>query len=828
MSTVVSAVLGFAILLSLVSLFVPLARRMGLPYTVLIAALGAGLGFLALLGSEGNGVLSYAASSLQQLRIPSDGFFYVFLPPLLFAGGLTVDVRRLMDDVAPVLVLAVIAVLFCMLAVGLSLWLVTGAALLWCLMLGAIVATTDTAAVLSIFRDIGAPGRLTVIVEGESLFNDAAAIAIFFVLQGMLLSGAEFSLFEMSGEFAKGLIGGLLWGYLVARVYCWAIGQFRTGIVSEITLSVSLAYFTFVTAQAFLLVSGIIAVVVAAMTFVSSGRTKLSPGTWDTLLVTWKQLEFWATSLIFVLASMLTPKMLSEFRLSDLIGIATIFFAALIARATVMWGIFPLLTLAGIAQAISSAYKAVLCWGSLRGAVTAALALSVSENAAVEAVAPGAGRFIFVLAMGYVLATLFVAAPTLRPLMRILRLDKLTPQERLVRDRVMAMSRGRVREALVSVSQGLGMTMPLVAAQASGKLAPVEDIHAELSQSDLARAGLIVAANREAEMSLEYLQRGVVGRRIAERLRSDASAVLDGVRSNGAQGYIKAALSNQNPSWSFRSARWLHRRFSWTGPLSDEIAGRFELLIVEQLMLGELQIFAKEKIASLIGGESSSEVNAALSARQEAISGAIAALDLQYSEFTQAMRSRFLERLSISLEEAEYRNQHDQNLISNEVYEDLEENRRRRKSKLEHRPPLNLGLELAEMLMKVPMFVGLDQTQIGRLAQLLTTHLAVPGEAVIKTGETGDRMFFIASGTVDVIVAGQVVRKLERGDFVGEMALLTNQRRNADVISSGYANLLSLERRDFDVFLRNHPQLKARIEAEAAERLAQNLKAAVR
>jgi CPA1 family monovalent cation:H+ antiporter len=215
-----------------------------------------------------------------------------------------------------------------------------------------------------------------------------------------------------------------------------------------------------------------------------------------------------------------------------------------------------------------------------------------------------------------------------------------------------------------------------------------------------------------------------------------------------------------------------------------------------------------------------------MTARREAIDAAIAALDLQYADFTQAMRKRFLERVSVSLEEAEYQNQRDQNLISNEVFEDLEEDRRRRKMAMERRPSLDLGLELAEMLMKVPMFAGLDKAQLGRLAQMLTTDLATPGEAVIRVGETGDRMFFIGSGAMEVRVGGRAVRKLERGDFVGEMALLTNQPRNADVIALAYTNVLALKRRDFDAFLREHPQLRTKIEAEAAERLAQNLKAA--
>jgi CPA1 family monovalent cation:H+ antiporter len=407
--------------------------------------------------------------------------------------------------------------------------------------------------------------------------------------------------------------------------------------------------------------------------------------------------------------------------------------------------------------------------------------------------------------------------------MKALKLDKLSPQERMVRDRVMALSRVRVRDQLGKVSEALGIAGHTPAA-AVPEDAP--ESLGQMSHADLARAGLIIATNREAEMSLEYLRQGVVGSRIAERLRSDAAAVLDGLKAGGPEGYIRGALRLQRPSWSFRAALWLQRRFRWTGPLADEMAGRFELLIVKHLMLGELTSYAREKLAGLIGNVALVEVLEALSARREAVQSALGALDLQYADYTQSMRRRFYDRVGISLEEAEYQNQLDLSLISNEVHEDLQEVLRRRKSATEQRPPLDLGLELAEMLMKVPMFAGLDKAQLGRLAQLLNTELAVPGEYVIRVGESGDRMFFIGSGALEVRVGGRAVRKLERGDFVGEMALLTNQPRNADVIALAYTNVLALKRRDFDVFLRDHPQLKAKIEAEAAERLAQNLKAA--
>lgn len=824
MSPVVLAVFGFAVLLMLVSLLVPVARRVSLPFTVLLALVGSGLGFAATGGmvlTAGSSLFDYFVMSLQEMRIPAEGFLYVFLPPLLFAGGLTVDVRRLMDDLAPVMVLAIVAVLVCMVAVGTVLSAVTGAELVLCLMLGSIVATTDTAAVLGIFRDIGAPSRLQVIVEGESLFNDAAAIALFVVLLGVLTTHHEPDLLEGALEFGKGFVGGMILGWVAAQVTGWLISQFRGAPVTEITLTVAMTYLTFVLGQAFLLVSGIIAVVTAAMVFASDGRTRLSPGTWDTLLTTWRQLEFWATSLIFVLAAMLTPRMLGQLQTSDFIGVAVIFVTALVARAGVMWGVLPALSYWGLSQPISNSYKAVLVWGSLRGAVTAALALTVSET---PGLTPEAQRFIFVMAMGYVLATLFIAAPTLRPLMKILRLDKLTPEERLVRDRVMALSRGRVRENLVQVAKTLGLT--IAATPARPTATEGADVgQGKLSRDDLVRAGLIVLANRETELSLEYLQRGLVGRRVAERVRADAGRILDGVRQGGSVGYLSAALGRQKPSWQFMVALWFQRRLGLPALLAEEIADRFELLLVKQLMLRELLGFADEKVAELIGHHAALTAKDALEGRMQAISSAIEALDLQYPDYTSAMRTRFLDRLAIGLEEAEYRGQLDQSLISNEVFEDLEADRSARRKQAETRPPLNLGLRLAEMLGKVPIFAGFKGQDIAKLAERLTPELFVPNERVIKAGDRGDRMYFIASGTVDVLVAPSPVR-LKGGDFFGEMALLTDNPRNADVVSAGYTSMLVLKRKDFDGLLRTDPNLKQAIERVAQERLAQNVKSA--
>ena len=125
------------------------------------------------------------------LPISSATYIYVFLPLLVFEAGLATDVRRMMEDAAPILLLAIVATLVATAMIGFALWPLAGVPLVACLLLGAVVSTTDPAAVIAIFRDVGAPARLTRLAEGEALLNDAAAIVLSAVLLGMIVTGRQ-------------------------------------------------------------------------------------------------------------------------------------------------------------------------------------------------------------------------------------------------------------------------------------------------------------------------------------------------------------------------------------------------------------------------------------------------------------------------------------------------------------------------------------------------------------------------------------------------------------------------------------------------------------
>src|SRR5258706_1034160 len=178
-------------LLVLVSLLQPLATRVRLPASVLLAVVGISLGVLStfVARAEAGSALGSIARVFVDLPVDSNTFLYVFLPALLFQSALSIEVQRIIEDAGPVLLLAVIAVLVATFVIGVALEPFAGVSLVACLMLGAIVATTDPVAVIGIFADVGAPSRLSRLVAGEALLNDAPAIALFTVLLTIELGG---------------------------------------------------------------------------------------------------------------------------------------------------------------------------------------------------------------------------------------------------------------------------------------------------------------------------------------------------------------------------------------------------------------------------------------------------------------------------------------------------------------------------------------------------------------------------------------------------------------------------------------------------------------
>src|SRR5262249_11043542 len=142
---------------------------------------------------------------------------------LVFEAAITSEVRRILEDAAPILMLAIVATVVTTAVVGLALWPLAGVPLVGCLLLGATVSATDPAAVIAVVRDVGAPARLRRLVEGEALLNDAAAISLFVLLLGIIVSGREPNIASAAVEFLIAFLGGAAFGVAAGRLLLAAI-----------------------------------------------------------------------------------------------------------------------------------------------------------------------------------------------------------------------------------------------------------------------------------------------------------------------------------------------------------------------------------------------------------------------------------------------------------------------------------------------------------------------------------------------------------------------------------------------------------------------------
>jgi len=830
MESVIVSILAVVVLLTLVSLLLPWAERRSIPSTLVLACLGIAFGAIALVARPDweYGLVSDVVVGLRDIGISPQIFLYLFLPPLLFTAGLAIDVRLLIDEVGAVLLLAVVAVFVCTLVVGVALSLVTEFGFVACLLLGSIVATTDPAAVVSLFRDLGAPRRLTTLIAGESVLNDAAAIAIFTVLLGMLVGEQEVDIGAGALDLLENFIGGAAFGYVLARVTCGVLPALRNTRVAEITISVGLAYLAFIIGELYLHVSGVVAVVAAAFTFAVHGRMRVAPGTWEPLVQTWQQLEFWANSLIFVLATIFATRALPHAEWHDLAEIAILVVGALVARAAVLYGLLPLLVAVRATQPVGPRFKAVILWGGLRGALTLTLALALYQDPEIP---EELQQFILKVATGYVLFTLFVQATTLKPLLNLLGLSRLSRTELALRDRAMALSRHHVRDQVKAVAGEYGFDPALaeniVPASPEGEKADGEaDPVAGLSAAERLQVGLLTVANRERELYFQHHAEETISRQMAARMVTDVDRLIDRVKTQGLEGYQANTRIAVRVPFTLRLALRIHRYTGWSRPLAQRLSYRFEKLIIAQLVVRELARFNRRSVEPLLGADVSRSLGEVIDTRLDGVMTAMQAVEVQYPKYAQSLRRHYLGLAALRLEESEYRRQFREALIGREIFSDLELDLERRRAGLAESAELDLGLKLKEMLARAPLFGALDDTQLQHVARCLKPHLAMPGETVIRKGMPGSAMYFIVSGAVEVRLDSGPVG-LKGGDFFGELALLTRQPRTADVVSEGYCQLLALEARDFRLLLRTIPELQDKIESVAEGRIDANARGTI-
>jgi monovalent cation:H+ antiporter, CPA1 family len=390
--------------LLLVAALVALAvRRLRIPYTVALVVAG----------------LALTLREPLHINLTPELFLVVFLPPLVFEAAFHIHLSALKRDMLPIALLAGPGVVVTMLIVA---GVVTWAAHVpfpMALVFGALISATDPVSVVALFRKLGVPRRLGVLVESESLLNDGTAIVLFNLVLAFAFAGRIDGLTAI-GDFVRVSAGGALVGLGLGWVVSLVISRIDDYLI-ETTLTTVLAYGAYLVADR-LGFSGVLAVVAAGLISGNVGRSGMSPSTRIVVFNFWEYVAFLANSMVFLIIGL-------QVNLSALLvawqPILWAILGVLVARVVVVFGLGLLSNRwRRPADRLPGSWLQVTTWGGLRGAIALALALSLPETL-------GPDRSLLqAMAFGVVLFSLLVEGTTMRLLIRRLKLAQTSePQE---------------------------------------------------------------------------------------------------------------------------------------------------------------------------------------------------------------------------------------------------------------------------------------------------------------------------------------------------------------------------------------------------------------
>jgi CPA1 family monovalent cation:H+ antiporter len=376
------------------------ARRLRIPYTVGLVLAGILLGI----------VQAFRAPPLTK-----DLLFSIFLPGLLFEAAFHLDCTAFWRNRMSILSLAVPGVVAATALTTVILspivetfHVVAGFNWHYALVFGALIAATDPIAVMAMFKSLGAPKRLTVLIEGESLLNDGTGI-VFLTLSLSLVAGNRVAAGGLVLDFITIVGMGVIIGTAVGLAVSQVIRQVDDPMI-EITLTTIAAYGAFVAAEHFGY-SGVIATVSAGMFCGNYGaRTGMSPSTRVAVETFWEYIAFALNSIVFLLIGF-------EVNLGALLASWPIILIAYLAvtagRGMVILGVFGLLRLTR--ERLPASWRAVLIWGGLRGGLPMVLVLSLPPGFPYR-------ELLVSMTFGVVVISILLQGLTMPPLLRWLNI----------------------------------------------------------------------------------------------------------------------------------------------------------------------------------------------------------------------------------------------------------------------------------------------------------------------------------------------------------------------------------------------------------------------
>ena len=365
-----------------------------IPYTLLLVIVGLGL----------------ALVDVRLVNLSPELILSIFLPPLLFEAAWNLKWSGLKENLVPISLFAIFGVMISVVGVAFGINQLVGVSLPTALLVGATLSATDPVSVIALFRELGAPKRLTTLMEGESLFNDGVAVVAFSLLVGIPLGIEQFDLQVSIVRFFVFVGIGLGVGGLIGFGISYLTQRFDLPLVEQ-SLTLVSAYGAYIVTEEFG-GSGVIGVVTCGLILGNFGsRIGMNPRTRVIVTEFWEFLAFFVNSIVFLLiGDQIRFASLAE----NLDSIAVTIAAVIVTRAIAIYSLGSLSNWL-VKSEINWREQTVLWWGGLRGSVSIALALSLPT-------ALKGREEIIATVFGVVLFTLLVQGLTTKTLLERLNL----------------------------------------------------------------------------------------------------------------------------------------------------------------------------------------------------------------------------------------------------------------------------------------------------------------------------------------------------------------------------------------------------------------------
>ena len=400
-----------------------LLKKSKFPYTVGLFCFGLLVGVLFRYGLLPEaGLLERAV--YQAGNINPDMLLYVFLPVLIFSAAYELDLHTFRKTFVNSCILAIPGVVVSM---GLAALLMMGIAAVvpefggwnwtFALMFGALISATDPVAVVALLKELNTSKRFSTLVDGESLLNDGTGIVLFMLFFGAFSGEAPLC----SSPFLEFLVvagGGALLGYMLAVLTIFFITRLKGDEMVQNSVIILSAYLTFILAQGYLKLSGVIALVAFGLEMTYHGKLRFSPKANEFTEKFWDLASFIANTLVFIIVGIIIAVQvkISWVSLAVTVGV---YFGVNLIRTAVVFLFYPLMKRCG--YGLSRREAVILSWGGLRGALGLTLALMVSATVAIP---EDIRSQVLLMTAGVVALSLTVNATTIRRLLERLGLTE--------------------------------------------------------------------------------------------------------------------------------------------------------------------------------------------------------------------------------------------------------------------------------------------------------------------------------------------------------------------------------------------------------------------